>query len=62
MVKNLPFNAGDTGSVPGQGTKTPHATRQLTLHIPQEELQQRLSAVRILKKYIVSLNELNFLL
>ena len=23
VVKNLPSNAGDTGSIPGQGTKTP---------------------------------------
>ena len=30
MVKNLPFNAGDVGSIPGQGTKIPHATEQLT--------------------------------
>ena len=25
VVKNLPYNAGDTGSIPGQGTKFPHA-------------------------------------
>ena len=25
VVKNLPFNAGDTGSGPGQGSKIPHA-------------------------------------
>ena len=24
MVKNLPSNAGDTGSLLGQGTKIPH--------------------------------------
>ena len=29
MVKNPPFNAGDVGSIPGQGTKIPHATGQL---------------------------------
>ena len=29
MVKNLPSNAGDVGSIPGQGTKIPHATGQL---------------------------------
>ena len=28
VVKNLPSNAGDTGSTPGQGTKIPHATEQ----------------------------------
>ena len=26
MVKTLPANAGGTGSIPGQGTKIPHAT------------------------------------
>ena len=26
MVKNLPSNAGDTGSIPGQGTRVPRAT------------------------------------
>ena len=25
VVKNPPFNAGDTGSIPGWGTKVPHA-------------------------------------
>ena len=29
VVKNLPSNAGDAGLIPGQGTKIPHATRQL---------------------------------
>ena len=32
VVKNLPWNAGDIGSIPGQGTKIPHATKQLSLH------------------------------
>ena len=26
VVKNLPFNAGDVGSIPGWGTKVPHTT------------------------------------
>ena len=30
VVKNSPSNAGDTGSIPGQGTKIPHATGQLS--------------------------------
>ena len=30
MVKNLPYNAGDTGSIPGQGTKIPYAVGQLS--------------------------------
>ena len=29
VVKNLPSKAGDTGSIPGWGTKIPHATGQL---------------------------------
>ena len=30
-VKNLPSNAGDVGSIPGWGTKIPHAWGQLSL-------------------------------
>ena len=30
MVKNLPSNAEDMGSIPGPGTKTPHASGQLS--------------------------------
>ena len=29
MVKNLPCNAGDTGLIPGWGTKVPYAEEQL---------------------------------
>ena len=28
VVKNLPSNAGDVGSNPGEGTKIPHGARQ----------------------------------
>ena len=31
MVKNLPCNAGDSGSIPGQGTQIPHVSEQLRL-------------------------------
>ena len=31
MVKNPPSIAGDAGSIPGWGTKIPHATGQLSL-------------------------------
>ena len=31
MVKNQPYKAGDAGSIPGQGTKIPHAVGQLSL-------------------------------
>ena len=30
MVKNLPYNAGDAGSIPGWGTKIPYALEQLS--------------------------------
>ena len=32
VVKNLPCNAGDTGSIPGPGTKIPDASGQLNSH------------------------------
>ena len=32
MVKNLPCNAGDVGSMPGWGTKILHPLDQLSLH------------------------------
>ena len=32
VVKNSPCDAEDTGSIPGQGTKIPHAAEQLSLH------------------------------
>ena len=36
VVKSLPCNAEDEGSVPGRGTKIPHATEQLTPHTTTE--------------------------
>ena len=30
VVKNPPCNAGESGSIPGQGTKIPHAEGQLS--------------------------------
>ena len=38
VVKNPPSNAGDVGSIPGWGTKIPHATGQLSPHVPQLQL------------------------
>ena len=38
VVKNPPSNAGDVGSIPGQGTKIPHATGQLSLSATTTEL------------------------
>ena len=31
VVKNLPCNVGDAGSIPGQGMKIAHAVKQLSL-------------------------------
>ena len=36
-VKNPPSNAGDTGSIPGPGTKIPHALEQLNLSATTRE-------------------------
>ena len=60
-VKNLPSNAGDTGSIHGQGTKIPYAVEQLSpdttatepvcsgAHMPQQRscvLQLRLNSAK----------------
>ena len=37
VVKNLPSNAGDEDLIPGQGTKIPNATGQLSLHATTTE-------------------------
>ena len=37
VVKNLPCNAEDVGSIPSQGTKIPHAAEQLSLHAATTE-------------------------
>ena len=36
VVKNPLSNAGDMGSIPGQGTKVPQAVRQLSPHTATE--------------------------
>ena len=36
VVKNPSASAGDTGSIPGQGTKIPPAIDQLSLHTTRE--------------------------
>ena len=35
VFKNFPANTGDTGSIPGPGTKIPRDTGQLSPHAPQ---------------------------
>ena len=37
VVKNLPASARDMGSIPGPGTKFPHAAEQLSLHAATSE-------------------------
>ena len=37
VAKNLLSNAGDTGSIPGQGTKIPHAMGKLSLNAANTE-------------------------
>ena len=38
VVKNPPSNAGDAGSIPGWGTKIPHALGQLSVGATTIEL------------------------
>ena len=38
VVENPPSNARDAGSIPGRGTKIPHATGQLSLRATTTEL------------------------
>ena len=40
VVKKSPSNARDMGSNPGQGTKIPHTTEQLRLHLITEPALQ----------------------
>ena len=37
VVKNPPSNVGDAGSIPGRGTKIPHASGQLSPHATTTE-------------------------
>ena len=42
VVKNLPSDAGDTGLIPGRGTKIPHATGQLSPRATTREEKTRM--------------------
>ena len=44
MVESLHSNAGDVGSIPGWGTKIPHAAGQLSLHTTTGEKPKRLNS------------------
>ena len=37
-LKNPPYNAGDAGLIPGQGTKIPHTAGKLSLRATTTEL------------------------
>ena len=37
MVKTLPSNAGDVGSIPGRGAKIPHASGPKNQNIKQKQ-------------------------
>ena len=41
VVKNLPCNAGDQGSIPGRGPKVPHAMQPLSPHATVRESDHR---------------------
>ena len=41
VVKNPHSNAGDMGSIPGQGTKIPHAVEQLSPSVVTREVRMR---------------------
>ena len=49
MVKNLPCNAGDTGSIPRQGTRIPHAMEQLSPHATNTEPTYQCAATKDLE-------------
>ena len=48
MVTNPPFNEGDVGSIPSQGTKIPHpaglTNKTIELKVSDEELEERRKA------------------
>ena len=43
MVKNLPSNAGGTGSIPGWGAKIPHASMSKNQSIKQKQYSNKLN-------------------
>ena len=49
VVKNPPSNAGDVGSIPGQGIKIPHAVGQLSLRATTAELARLSEKARMLQ-------------
>ena len=50
VVKNLPCNAGDTGSVPGPDAKIPDASGQLSSHATTKTQHSQNKSSKILKE------------
>ena len=57
VVKNLPANAGDVGSIPGQGDK-PHKP-QLRVHMPHLKILHAITKTQLsqISKYLLFFNE-----
>ena len=53
LVKNMPSNAEDVGSIPGPGNKIPHAQGQLSLHAATRAWRSRAHAPQSEKAHIV---------
>ena len=47
LVKNLPSNAGEVGSIPGWGTKIPYAAGELSLHTTTTEFAHLSERARV---------------
>ena len=43
VLKTLPLKAGDMGSVPGRGTKIPHALQPKIQNIKQQQYYKKIS-------------------
>ena len=56
VVKNLPSNAGDIGSIPGQGTKIPHAVGQLTVRETQHSKKKKKKRERDIWNFVLGLS------
>ena len=54
VVKNVSCNAGDAVLIPGQGTKIPHATEQLSLLATTTEPMGSSQRVHVLQQTILS--------
>ena len=52
VVKNLPCNAGDRGSIPGPGAKIPDASGQLSSHDTTKTQHSENKSSKILKEEI----------